>query len=53
MKRTAACFGFHRHKDTAVAQGYEVNYWVGNDAVERWAAVPPTFTLGTLWRLCL
>lgn len=20
---------FHRHKDTAVAQGYEVNYWVG------------------------
>ena len=37
---------FHRHKDTAVAQGYEVNYWVGNDAVEHWAAVPPTFTLG-------
>ena len=31
---------FHRHKDTAVAQGYEVNYWVGNDAVEHWAAVP-------------
>lgn len=39
FESTGSLLWFHRHQDTAVAQGYEIGYWVDNEAKENWQAI--------------